>query len=173
MAAMHREILLVSPVDIITNPQLRHHVELRVGGPKIDEDPEAPRERRGVGGFTAEPLSRAGLPTPAISPLRFDLDRNPMGIIAITREQVDARHVARERNRISASAVYLGSHEQLPGASHLLVGQLHWSRSPSVACEVGSSATDAELARDSSMSFTLSSSSGSVSPSSFWRNTED
>src|SRR5450759_1572484 len=138
---MHREILLVSLVDVITNPQFRHHVEPRVGRSKIDEDPEAPFERRSVNGLTAEPLSRAGLPAPALRPLRLDLDRNPVGVVAIAREHVDAWHVACERNRISASAVYLGSHEELPGTSHLLVGQPHWSRSSSfdaTGADVGS-----------------------------------
>ena len=50
-----------------------------------------------------------------------------MSVVAITREHIDAWHVAREHHRISASAVYLGSHEVLSGASYLLVSQLHWS----------------------------------------------
>jgi hypothetical protein len=53
-------------------------------------------------------------------------------------------HVACERNRISASAVYLGSHEEFPGASHLLVGQPHWYRSSSfdaARADVGSATT--------------------------------
>jgi hypothetical protein len=65
---MRDKILLVPLVNVITNPQLRHHIEPRVGRPKINEDPEAPGERSSVGGLTAEPPSRTGLPDPAIWP---------------------------------------------------------------------------------------------------------
>lgn len=133
MATVSCEILLVSRVDVITNPQLRHNVKLRVDWPKINKDPETSDQGGSVAWLTAEAVPYAGLPALAIWPFRLDLDRNSIGIFAITCEHVDSWHVARERNGISTSAVYLGGHKQLPGASHLLVSQLHWSRSSLIA----------------------------------------
>jgi len=115
------EILLVPLVDVVANPQFRHHVKPGVGGPEIDEYPEASREHRAVGGLTAEPVPDIGLPARAVTALRLDLDRNSVGVVTVTREYVDARHVAREGDGIPAPAVNLGGYEQFPRAAYLLV----------------------------------------------------